>query len=326
MEKIISEFTKQFQAGFNIGKKIKIRNNFQGICICGMGGSGLPGSLLLSWLKEIKIPIIIHRDYGLPSSINKNWLILAISYSGNTEETISAVKEAIKKRINCVFISSGGELANIAKKHKIPYAFVPPGIPPRLALGYQFSALVGILSENKLIKCEKKELLNIENKINSKGLKKDAKILAKNLKGKIPLIYSSNRFKAIARIWKIALNENSKIPSFWNYFPELNHNEMVGFTKNKMTDSLLKIFYFLILKSENDSTKNKKRMFLTAELLKKQGINGKIISLKGENILEEMVSSIILANWISYFLSIHYKIDPIPVDLVEEFKRRMRNN
>ena len=326
MEKIISEFPKQFKAGFNIGKKIKIRGDFQGVCICGMGGSALPGSLLLSWAKIIKIPIILHRDYGLPLNINKKWLVLAVSHSGNTEETISATNEAIKKKMRCAIITSGGMLGIMAKKYKIPCAVVPPGMPPRLALGYQFSALVAILSESKLIKCDIKELLTIEENVNVESLKSKGAALAKKIKGKIVTIYTSNKFRALAQIWKTFLNENSKTPAFWDCFPEINHNgEMVGFVKNPLKSPSLKSFYFVTLKSPNDRPENKKRMDLTAEILRAQGIDGKILDLTGKNMLAQIVSSIILANWVSYFLALKYKADPYCAKLIEQFKNKMRD-
>lgn len=324
MEKIISEFAKQFNTGFKVGKNIKIRGNFQGVCICGMGGSALPGTLLLSWIKKTKIPVILHRDYGLPANITKNWLVLVVSYSGNTEETISSLKEAIRKKINCAAITSGGKLESMAKRFKISCALIPSGIPPRMALGYQFSALTAILLKNGLIDFNEKELLEIEKNISTENLKKEGKVLAQKIKGKIPVIYSSNQFKALARIWKISFNENSKTPAFWNYFPELNHNEMVGFTKNHLKPSLLSSFYFIMLKSPNDIPENRKRIDLTAKILRKQNIKGKVLSLSGKNLFVQMVSSIILANWTSYFLALKYKINPMPVDLVEEFKNRMK--
>lgn len=326
MEKIISEFPKQFKAGFSIGKNIKIRGDFRGVCICGMGGSALPGSLLLSWAKAIKIPIILHRDYGLPLNINKKWLFLAVSHSGNTEETISATNEAIKKKMRCAIITSGGMLGVMAKKYKIPCAIVPLGIPPRLALGYQFSALVAILSESKLIKCDIKELLAIEENVNVESLKSKGAALAKKIKGKIVTIYTSNKFRALAQIWKTSLNENSKTPAFWDCFPEINHNgEMVGFAKNPLKSPPLKSFYFVTLKSPNDRPENKKRMDLTAEILRAQGIDGEILDLTGKNMLAQIVSSIILANWASYFLALQYKADPYCAKLIEQFKNKMRD-
>ncbi len=325
MEKIISEFTKQFKIGFSIGSNIEIKGDFQGICICGMGGSALPGSLVLSWVKEVKIPVIIHRDYGLPPNINKEWLFLAISHSGNTEETISATKKAIKKKMKCAIITSGGMLGSMAKKYKIPCAIMPPGMPPRLALGYQFSALAAILSRNKIIKCEEKELLQIEKNVNVEILKNRGKALARRIKGKIAIIYTADKLKALAQIWKTSLNENSKTPAFWDCFPELNHNgEVVGFAKNPLKSSSLRSFYFIILKSANDMPENKKRMDLTAETLRKQGIKGEILDLDGKNPLAQITSSIILANWASYFLALAYKINPYCAELIEEFKKKMR--
>ncbi len=327
MEKIIFDFLKQFRVGFEAAKHIKFKEKFSGVCVCAMGGSALPGSLYLMWANKnaSKIPVILHRDYGLPSRAEKNWLIVGISYSGNTEEAVSSIKEAIENGFKSVIITSGGELEKIAKSYKIPFALVPGKIPPRMALFYQFSALIQVLLNNGLAEFDKKEILEMEKNTNPEYLRKEGLSLSKKLSGKIPLIYCSNRLKTISRIWKIAFNENCKIPAFWNYFPEMNHNEMVGFTKNKKPAiGNQKLFHFIMIKDDQDHQRIQKRMDLTAKILRSQGVKGEILSLSGKNFSEKIFSSIILANWTSYFLSLSYKIDPLPVELVEDLKKRLQ--
>jgi glucose/mannose-6-phosphate isomerase len=320
MKKIILDFPKQFRIGFDSAKKIKIKVKFDGVCICGIGGSALPGNFLSLWLKDKKInlPLVIQRDYILPHQVKKSWLIICISYSGNTEEVLSCFQEARKKNFKIACITSGGKLEKLSKKYKIPCALVTKGIPPRTALGCQFSALLSLLKNAGLIKINPQELFELEKKLKPIELEKRGKVLAKKLIGKIPLIYSSNKFKILARLWKISFNENTKIPAFWNYFPELNHNEMVGFTKKT------KAFYFIILQDKNDHPRIKKRIQLTKQILEKQGLEGEIIEFENKPLLEKAFSAIILANWTSYYLALNYKINPIPVKIVEELKKKMK--
>lgn len=322
MEKIILNFPKQFRIGIESSRDLKIAKNFTKVCICGMGGSALPANLLFTLGQEYKLNLnlAIQRDYSLPFFVDKKTLIVCISYSGNTEETLFCAKEAIKKQLKLVFISSDGKLEKIAKKYNLFLAKVPSGLPPRMALGYQLGALIGILKKANLIKESfLKEFVLLEEKLNPISFKKMGKELAKKLKNKIPLIYASNKTKILARIWKIKFNENTKIPAFWNYFPELNHNEMVGFT-NKIN----KNFFLVILQDKDDHPRNKKRMKLTLDILKKYGINGEIIKVKGKSFLERMFNSILLSDWTSFYLAKIYQIDPLPVKMVEEFKQKMK--
>ncbi|MCD5396324.1 MAG: bifunctional phosphoglucose/phosphomannose isomerase [Candidatus Pacebacteria bacterium] len=328
MREIILNFPKQFRVGIKTGKTIKLKIRPQKICICGIGGSALPANLLSMIIGEYKlnIPLIIQRDYLLPASVNKKTLLICISYSGNTEETISCLKEGLKRNLKIVLISSDGKLENFAKKYNLPIAFVPKGYPPRMALGYLFGALVGILNNLNLVPNSLiKNLRNLDKKLNPPKLEKEGKILAKKLQGKIPLIYASNRFKYLARIWKIKFNENTKIPAFWNYFPELNHNEMTGFENiSNLKSQISNLIYLIILQDRSDHQRNKKRMELTLKVLKKRGIKGEIIKLTGKTFLEKLFNSIILSDWVSFYLAKYYGIDPIPVKMVEEFKKLMK--
>ena len=167
------------------------------------------------------------------------------------------------------------------------------------------------------------EILKLAKNLDPLRLERPGKRLAEKIKGKIPIIYASNKFKALSRIWKIKFNENTKIVAFWNYFPELNHNEMVGFTNVKFQIPSSK-FQVIILRDKLDSPRILKRMRLTALILKKRGIGAKFINLQGKNKLEKIFNSLILSDWVSYYLALQYKIDPTPVKLVEEFKKRMR--
>ena len=139
--------------------------------------------------------------------------------------------------------------------------------------------------------------------------------LAKKLVGKTPVIYSSPKYKSVAMVWKIKLNENAKTPAFWNFFPELNHNEMVGYTNPQGK------FFIIMLKDKNDDPRNLKRYESTAELLREKEIDSEIIEMEGDDVFSRMFLSITLADWTSYYLALEYDSDPTPVEMVEKLKK-----
>lgn len=323
MRKTILDFPKQFQVGLKVAEDVGCPKDVRrpkAVLVCGMGGSALPADILNMWLEAQKstLSVHIHSDYGLPYHVDKKHLVICIAYSGNTEETLTAFEEARRKNLKIAAITSDGRLAELCQKYKIPLAKIPAGFQPRMAIGFQFAALMKILANCQLIKNNLKNISNLENLLKPGLSENQGKKLAKKLKGGIPLIYTSEKLKALARIWKIKFNENSKIPAFYNYFPELNHNEMVGFTQNGE-----KRLHVIILKNSTDHSRNLKRMELTAEILKKKGVMVDIIDIKGYNILDKIFSSILLADWTSYYLALEYGVDPTPVKIVEEFKKNL---
>src|SRR3989344_123587 len=194
------------------------------VIICGVGGSNL-----VSWFLEMVRPdleILIHRSYGLPVTVSKNDLIIISSYSGNTEEALDSFEKAVSGRFNVVAITMGGKLLELVKEKNIPYIQIPQtGIEPRMALGYSLIAMLkAVNDEENLIKVQE-----FGKNFNPENFEKEGRGFAEKLAGKTPIIYSSWNNKAIAYAWKIKFNETAKIPAFFNVFPELNHNEMVGF-------------------------------------------------------------------------------------------------
>ncbi len=317
MRGVIVASPEQLTRGLELAKNIKIKGEFKNVIICGIGGSALPANILDATVTT-KIPLYIHRDYDLPASANEDSLIVCISYSGNTEETVSALEKAIHKNITAVAITTGGKLEKMCEEHNIALAKIPAGIQPRSATGYLFSALSTILNNCGIIDDISEDILNTAEeleKINS-NLEKEGKALAKKLADKIPVVYASNNFKVASRIWKIKFNENSKIPAFHNYFPELNHNEMVGFTDKKMASG----FYVLIIKDKKDHERTLKRMDLTSLILKKKGIKNSFIETVDGSIILKFFEILLLGDWTSYYIAINNKIDPTPVEMVEEFK------
>ena len=322
MKQTIINFPNQLEEALEFSKNVKIEGTFDNIIVCGLGGSALPGNVLACWLGQSKITaptIHIHRDYGLPMQIKEGSLIVCMSYSGNTEETLSAINEALAKNLTVAAITTGGKLEKICQDNNLPWIKIPAGLQPRMALGYQFIALLRLLSNSNVIPDMADEILETAKLLKAEKYENKGKKLAQKLKGAIPLVYTSNGFKALARIWKIKFNENAKTPSFFNYFPELNHNEMVGFTNIPKGSKL----HVLIIRDQSENPRNIKRMELFAKLIKKNKVNVDFIDLESGNPLFKIFSNTLLGDWTSYYLALEYKTDPTPVEIVEEFKGLM---
>lgn len=318
MRDVIVNFPKQFEEALEFSKNISVKGSFENVIISGMGGSALAADILINWIKP-RVPVYIRRDYGLPSQTNKKSLVVSISYSGNTEETISALNEAVDRKIKTAAIASNGKIEAICRKHNIPMIRIPYGIQPRSAIGYMFTSLATLLANSKIIANKSEEISELAKELKKLDQAQKAKELAEKLVNKIPLIYSSSRFKSLARNWKIKFNENSKIPAFYNYFPELNHNEMVGFSQIKKTAD----FHIIILKDKDDHPQNIKRMKLFAELMESKGMGVDFVSIKEGSLLFKIFSTLVLGDWVSYELALKYGIDPTPVKIVEEFKKKL---
>lgn len=301
------------------------RRQFNKILICGMGGSALAGEMLFGLkLKNfdpfnLNLPVFIHRSYDLPPDTDQKTLIICLSYSGNTEETISAYQAAKNQEWEIAGVTSGGKLAEIFDKNGTPWIKMPePEMPPRCAVGYQLVALAKILMAYGLLPpYTQKELAETAAKISPAEIENSAREFSEKIAGKIPVIYSSDENRALARIWKIKINENAKIPAFWNVLPELNHNEMVGWPKNDNRWP----FAFIWLSDSADSPQIKKRLELTSELLADNGWQTEKIELGGATALEKMFWALAFGDWVSYFLALSSGVDPAPVEAVEKFKK-----
>jgi glucose/mannose-6-phosphate isomerase len=326
LRQVILDSTKQIAEGLNLAKNIKVKGNFSAVEISGMGGSSLPANILRIYLSSLyrkhpkttkRLAVYQNRFYKLPHEAYRNCLNFFSSYSGNTEETIAALRLAIRHKLPSVGFASGGKISEICTKNKIPLIAFPSGLQPRYAMNYSFAAMLKVLINSVLIPDTTKDLVKMAKKIdnNARSFEAQGKKVAQKLVGKTPLIYSSTRFKALAMIWKIKINENAKTPAFHNFYPELNHNEMLGFTLPQGK------FHVITLIDKKDLPQNLKRMKVTAELFKKKGIGTTMIEMQDSNIFNTIFSTLILGDWVSYYLALAYKQDPTPVDMVEEFKK-----
>ena len=313
MISVLDNFWKQCDDASRLGKNIVVGLPVNGIVICGMGGSAIPGDIIQSYI-DVSYPIIVNRGYDIPRWVDKKTLVFVISYSGNTEESLSCFRQAKLKEAKIVGISSGGKLEKFCFQGSVPFIKVPSGIQPRDASGYLTLPLLNVLNSSRIINMPSDEYEGL-----MKSLAKDyhdkAEELAKKLVNKIPIIYASGRMACVARAWKTKINENAKVQAFWNEFPELNHNEMVGFTDLKGD------FFVIMIEDEKDHPRVAKRMKITAGLLKSKGCHVLTMKVSGKNRLSNIFSTILMGSYVGYYLALEYGTDPSPVVLVENLKK-----
>lgn len=321
MHETIKNFAKQFQYEPEVNGRLQL-DGIRTFIAVGMGGSHLAADILNNY--DPTFNIVIHRNYGLPplpNDVLRSSLIIANSYSGNTEEVLDAFDVALKQKLNLCAISVGGKLLELARKHKVPFIQMPDtGIQPRSALGFHTKALLKIMGKEK----ELAEITQLADLLKSQDLEAQGKELAERIKDKVPVVYASEANQAIAYNWKIKFNETGKIPAFYNVFSELNHNEMTGFDIKDSSRHLSQNFMFFLLTDKDDYPQIQKRMGILKKLYEDRSLQVEVLELIGKNKLHKIFSSLVLADWIAYYTAMQYNLEPEQVPMVEEFKKLIK--
>ena len=313
MLKVIEDFPMQCKEALELPRGETVSGEFTNIVITGMGGSAIGGDLLKSYLHETKIPVFVNRDYKMPEFVDEYSLVFAVSYSGNTEETVSAAKDAIERKAKVIGITSGGKLADICEK----IIKIPGGFQPRAALGYLFFPMLGILHNSNIVNVKNTELNEVLNILKKKEeFKEEAEQLAKKLREKIPIIYSSELLMPAAYRFKTQINENAKLPAFFHFFSEMNHNEINAFR------GMDRKFTVILIKDVHDNERIKKRMEICQEIMEER-VDVEILNVQGEHLLSRLFSPIYLGDFTSYYLAILNRVDPTPVEVIERLKKRL---
>ena len=325
---VLVESYKQIENAWNAEVNLKQNSlsELNSIIISGMGGSAISGDLLKCFLKnEINIPIIVNRDYSIPSFANAKSFVIISSYSGNTEESISSFQDALKKKCIIIAVSTGGIIKELAKKNNISWLKLQEGFQPRYALATSFFTILKLLQTLKLIPEQNSNVKKIISLWKDRGVKysKDKNIAlahAQELIGFIPLIYTSSFLEPLGYRMKCQFNENSKIHAYNNIIPELDHNEIIGW--ETFLDKQLNLKLISIL-DENYHPQIKKRFEITSELIQAAGAD--IISLKSneENLKVRIMDLIYLGDWISYYLSVLRGFDPSEIENIITLKQRL---
>jgi glucose/mannose-6-phosphate isomerase len=279
-------------------------------------------------LSERSISVV--RNYALPKSTNKTNLVIALSYSGDTEETIATVKDALKRGCPIIAVTSGGKLAEISLKEKFPAVIIPGGLPPRSALGYLLGALLGITQQvlglSEIVDAMKETVnelgkVKLENQREVPLRTNPTKKLASKIADKIPVIFGSDNLNGSAGYrWKCQLNENSKMTALSVNFPELNHNEIVNYSVLKRGEHN---FCMVLFRDDKDSERNKKRIEITKSLIGIQlgGVNE--IASRGTSKLCRLLTLIYFGDFVSVYAALARAIDPSPVDVITKLKKEL---
>lgn len=300
------------------------------VVILGMGGSAIGGDIVRSLaLRAGRAIVEVQRDYYLPRWVDERTLIIASSYSGNTEETISAFSEALKSPAKKLVITTGGRLQGLAAERGVPMFVFHYRAEPRAAFGYSFFSLLAFFQNMGLIEVDLRDIdeaLDVLDKICG-DLSKDipcennpAKQLASKLQGRLALIYGADFLSVVAHRWKAQVNECSKGWAFAECFPELNHNAVVGYS---FPDWLNQRVTVVMLRSPMMNPRILKRYDVTGELLDKAGIASEVVEPYGRSELAQLMSAVSLGDYVSYYLAMLNGVDPSPVQPIDYLKQRL---
>lgn len=316
IREVLEKFPEHVNKATSLAEHIVIEEKVDNIIISGMGGSGIAGDLIKDYL-DIKTPIHVCKDYSIPDFANSKTLVFILSYSGETEEAISSYRASLRKGCKIVCLASAGKLLGLAEKQGKFSIKLPYGLQPRFALPYMFFPILKVLENSEIIKNQEIYFGDVIKSLTREGYEQKGKELAKRFVDKIPLIYTSNRFKSVGYRWKCQINENAKVHAFCNVFSEINHNEMMGFT------SLKGYYYVVIIRDEEDSPQIRKRMALTKEIIRESGVDVIELGIKGGCLLTKLFSAIYMGDWASYYLALAYGVDPNSVNLINNFKEKL---
>lgn len=328
MDQLIKKFPSQLREAIEIGEAVSIRPHhfdIHQVVLVGMGGSAIGGSYVADLItEEAKCPYIVCNSYSLPGYVNKHTLVIVSSYSGNTEESLSALDMALARNAKVVCMSSGGKIRSIAEQSDLDYIPLPSGWPsPRACIGYSFVCQLfvlyhlGMISKTVIenIKIAADLLIFEQEDIISKA-DKLADVIVKNL----PVIYTSDRMASVAVRWRQQLNENAKMLAWHHVLPEMNHNELVGWKQRN--ESLVVIF----LRYKDDLRQVQLRTDLTKKVITPLAHHVIEIYAKGQSMAEKMMYMTHLGDWLSWSLAQKNHVDASEIEVIDTLKRELENS
>jgi glucose/mannose-6-phosphate isomerase len=323
MKALVQNFTNQLKEAKIIADKaiISPSKNIQNIVITGLGGSGIGGTIISELVSDsCTLPIIINKDYFLPAFVNENTLLIVSSYSGNTEETLSAMQQAISKKAQIVCITSGGKVLELAKQHQFDFIEIPGGNPPRSCIGYSLVQLIKVLVAkdfaDKTLFSDLEKAIALLDKENA-AIKIESQKIAEKLLNKITVIYSLGTCEGAVVRFRQQINENSKMLCWHHVFPEMNHNELVGWTE-KNDDLVVVTFH-----TSFDYNRTKKRYEVCKPIFEKYSSGVIDIAAKGESKLEQFLYLINIGDWISCDIADLRGIDAVEVNVINHLKSEL---
>jgi len=306
-------------------------DSYNDLLIVGMGGSGVAGDVLKLVLNETsQINVEVRKAYGIPEVVaDRRPKCLFISYSGNTEETVEAVNDAIRYKLDWSVISSGGQLLELAEEHERPFVKVPPGLQPRAAFGLMTKAVMHYVSSDidrkYLEMCDQagdylnKSLANqSENQLLSQALQ-----ISKEIGSKTSVIYGGTPLTyLVAQRWKTQINENAKSKAFVGYMPEIHHNEILSWEANR--EESKNNFQLLFLRSSNENSQVSKRFELTKKIIGDKVNISEIENISSENIISNLFHLTLLGDLVSVYMAENLDIDPYDITAIEDLKKLLK--
>ena len=330
----INHLPEQLLNAWQIGQEmtLPILDDIQLIVLSGMGGSAIGADLLASYcVSSISLPIIVHRNYGLPyCASGKKTLLVCSSHSGNTEETLDSYKEGLQRNVSILAISTGGKLEELAVQSNRPHWSFTHNGQPRAAVGFSFGLLLSLFSRMGLLKDQSKYLQDTVQSLKEyqKELlasvpvtKNPAKRIAGQAIGRWIAIFGADHLEPVSRRWKTQINELAKAWAQFEFIPESNHNTLAGLVND---DTCLEKTLAIFLKGKYSHPRNLRRIQLTSETFMVAGLPIEVLDFGGENALEEMWRSLLFGDYLAFYLSMGYRVDPTPVERLDELKTAMQ--
>jgi len=324
MKSLIENFTQHLGKSIEtceLNGELSFSKKIENVLICGLGGSGIGGTIITQVVaKDSACPIMVNKDYKIPGFVNENTLVIISSYSGNTEESLEMLTQAEAKNAEIACVTSGGKLMEIAQKKNYPHIIIPGGNPPRAAFGLSFPVLFYFLQQYKVV--SENYTKQFTNSIALLDAEEDrivsqAKSVAASLMNKIPIIYAESWFEGVAVRFRQQVNENAKMLCWHHVIPEMNHNELVGWTQAN-EDLVVVIF-----RNDSDYSRNQQRMEINKTVIQKYTSTIIEIYSKGETRLEQSLFLIHLGDWVSYFLGENRGVDVTEVDVITSLKNEL---
>ncbi len=330
---LVEKFREQCEDAERIARNfdLPVLSGAQNIVICGMGGSAIGGDLLKAYLSgSVEVPMEVVRNYSLPRYVDQNTLVIVSSYSGNTEESLSAYEQAKNQGATILGVSTGGKLAAHCKQDGFTCIRIPGGYSPRAALGYSFITLLVMMERLGYVEDQSEALQNLYNalahSIRDNGFKQveeqnPAKHLAQELYDAIPVIYAGqDAFHPVASRWRAQINENAKTLAHEHVVPEMNHNEILGW---RHPAQLMKKFHVIYLLDKGYHEQTCKRFKVMEGILKPKVKGITKVSARGEGLLARMFTTINFGDYVSVYLAYLNQQDPTPIPAIDQLKTAM---
>ncbi len=331
MRRLIRSFPRQLAEAVEVGRGLAVPADYarvRAVVCLGIGGSAIGGDLLRCYLADtLKAPVVVVRDYQVPAFVGRHTLAIASSYSGNTEETLSAYEAAKVRGASLLCITSGGELARRAAADGVPLATIPRGYPPRTALAYLMVPALLALEKVGLVPAQEEALQESMALLSTLAQEYDqpepanpALAVASRLVGKLPVVYTSNALEVVGVRWRGQLSENSKVLAYSSTLPEMNHNEIVGWG---LLETVQRLVQVVLLRDGGDQARLQLRMEFLKELVARHSEPAIELFAQGQSRLARMLSLIHLGDWVSYYLALLNEVDPTPVKNIDMLKERL---